>query len=328
MQFDLITDLNIPNEHDMCKKCLLNYNYNEFTESDSCNEHHCIYSDDEEQYNTDILETLFKKGGFTLYHKYATKYNIHLDNIDLFNLCIETPNHIVDFKQVILYIRDNDGDIFDSGLITKCGINFLKILIENNFDINTPFKNQIYNKTKTNSLLIDRIYIILQYSHLSFKTDDIFNFLIKNGGNINTDGLYTKIYGIQYENVNHRMLKIKYLVDNKYLSHVDRLLSNNKQLSDTRLGHILKQYYMCIILCDNCGDRTFDFDMVSLNKDIPNYPESSMSYCMNCWKNDKDGFMCEKCNTDVIGYLCNKNLHTDNYISVCFNCKCNSCEYC
>ena len=68
------------------------------------------------------------------------------------------------------------------------------------------------------------------------------------------------------------------------------------------------------------------------------YPNSNIAYCLDCWKNKKDEFKCEKCNEDIIAYHCMPFLTNQpcgqiderDYKRVCYNCRCNGidCDYC
>ena len=71
------------------------------------------------------------------------------------------------------------------------------------------------------------------------------------------------------------------------------------------------------------------------------YPDSNFAYCLDCWKNKKDEFKCEKCNEDIIAYHCEKDMpfltnqpcgqkDEKDYKRVCYNCRCDGidCDYC
>ena len=71
------------------------------------------------------------------------------------------------------------------------------------------------------------------------------------------------------------------------------------------------------------------------------YPDSNFAYCLDCWKNKKDEFKCEKCNEDIIAYHCEKEMpfltnqsckqiDERDYKRVCYNYRCNGndCDYC
>lgn len=74
--------------------------------------------------------------------------------------------------------------------------------------------------------------------------------------------------------------------------------------------------------CDSCGAE----NAIALDT-FEKYKDSLFFYCQNCLDKKEEKNMCEKCHKNIMGFTCEEN---ENFIFVCYDCKCNrkSCEYC
>lgn len=85
----------------------------------------------------------------------------------------------------------------------------------------------------------------------------------------------------------------------------------------------LKKYLNNYYFCQSCGTKKNNIQL----SEIKHYEESSFIYCLDCLKKKDSNNICEICNTNIIGFLCEKN---NNFVYVCYNCKCDgkTCMYC
>lgn len=78
----------------------------------------------------------------------------------------------------------------------------------------------------------------------------------------------------------------------------------------------LKKFLFNHPTCDGCDTE----NPIALNT-LTEYKGSSFFYCQNCLDKKEDKNMCEKCHENIIGFKCEIN---DNFIYVCYNCKCDN----
>jgi len=132
-------------------------------------------------------------------------------------------------------------DIIDLGVelhyVDGCGTfiekaNFydITILIKNGADI-----NQIYDRDQT--VISKTCYGIL----INIDKRERFDFLLKNGADLNVGNLWRQISGVQYKDRPKRIEFIKHLIDSG-MNCDNVFITQNKKLYDTRVGLIIVKY--------------------------------------------------------------------------------------
>lgn len=255
----IIVELDI-NPYDYCEKCIINECYDDNTLCERCKNDN---NNDNEIYE-EILLRSFEVGGIELFKKLSDKIYVKNINEKLLSnylrgtyrkkCCHITFPHIFDenlncVQKSGIYNKCNFPncecnmiqDIIDLGVdlhyVDDCGTfikkaNFydITILIKNGADI-----NQIFDGDQT--VISKTCYGIL----IDTNKRQRFNFLLKNGANLNVGNLWRQICGIQYENRPKRIEFIKYLIDSG-INCDNVVVIRDKKLYDTRVGLIIVKY--------------------------------------------------------------------------------------
>lgn len=249
-------DKELPCECDefLCERCTTRENLSQRTNENNINNE--IYEK--------ILLRLFEVGGIELFKKFSNKIFVKNINEKLLSnylrgeyrkeCCHSTSPHIFDenlncIQTSGIYNKCNFPncecniiqDIIDLGVdlhyvdgcgtfISKANFYDITILIKNGADI-----NQIYNGD--NTAIADICYgILIDYDQVSR-----FDFLLKNGADLNIGNLWKQISGVQYIDRPKRIEFIKHLIDSG-MNCDNMQITKSKKLYDTRVGLIVVKY--------------------------------------------------------------------------------------